>query len=278
MFEGHCMILKKTIKAMLMILCSTMYLVADESLNHRSKAVEIIGSIGESNFMHACSENIQIKMDVMITPSIMKLGHEPASQKYQDLGMQAQLAVGIPQKICLSIKKVDQASPIALLIGAVAESDAIYVNEEKLDKRIYGAVSCALHHEAVHVKYHDKMADSLLELIMLTCGTIGVFFVLKSFNVVAWRKTLSLMTALGLNLCTSNGYHHFMERRADIEGHYATQCALCVREHAQVRKELFEVENSPLKDNGYLWACDLEKIAQDLGDKKCAYHSDQLQS
>ncbi|OGB86198.1 hypothetical protein A3J41_00410 [candidate division TM6 bacterium RIFCSPHIGHO2_12_FULL_38_8] len=63
-----------------------------------------------------------------------------------------------------------------------------------------------------------------------------------------------------------------MERRADVEGHYATQCSSCVREHAQNRKRLFEEENNPLKNQGYLWANDLEKIAQDLGDKKCAYH------
>ena len=185
-------------------------------------------------------------------------------------------ALGIPQDRHLPIKKLNPASPVAPLVGAIAESDAIYVNEEKMDKAAYGATRCALFHESVHAKYHDKAVDGMMECVVLIGGSVATNSALKALNINAWRKRISCMVALGLDMYTTFAFSSFKERRADIEGHYATQCSSCVLEHADRRKQLFEVENSPLKDNGYVWAAELEKIAQDLGDKKCAYHSEQL--
>ena len=100
--------------------------------------------------------------------------------------------------------------------------------------------------------------------LIKACKPKGRFRLLHCLGVV--------ISSLGASFLASKSYHHFMERRADIEGHYATQCATCVTESAERRARLFEEENSHFKDNGYLWADDLFKIANDLKDKKCAYH------
>ena len=83
-----------------------------------------------------------------------------------------------------------------------------------------------------------------------------------------------IAAGLGTSSFISTKYDRFRERRADIEGHYATQCFRCVEESSAHRKQSFEQENNPLKNNGYLWTTDLEKIAQDLktDNKLCIFH------
>ena len=264
----------KSIKKFIFLLSFTACFVQPyESFNQKTWPAKIMGFIGQSSLMHAYSTHIQTKIDKVTTQLIFHYGNEPASQKYQELGMAAQFAVGISKEHHLPIKKINLESPLARAVGAIAEAGAIYVNEEKLDKRTYGQNYAGLCHEAVHVKYHDKSVDALLEVVGFIGTAIGTYAVLKALNVVAWRKRLSFVVACGLTVYASSKYSHFQEQRADIEGHYATQCSSCVFEHAQLRKQLFEKENSPLKNSGYLYCAGLEKIAQDLGDKKCAYHS-----
>ncbi|MCX5924323.1 MAG: hypothetical protein NTZ68_02780, partial [Candidatus Dependentiae bacterium] len=74
----------------------------------------------------------------------------------------------------------------------------------------------------------------------------------------------------------------FMERRADIQGMYATQCSSCIRKEIQERKNRIMKDCPDLPVDfleylsnleGYLTPAELEQIAQDLGDKKCAYHN-----
>ena len=68
------------------------------------------------------------------------------------------------------------------------------------------------------------------------------------------------------------------ERRADIDGLYAAACAPCAYETAADRKKKFEVENNPLRFNGYLLPDEITKIADDLNaqGKWCAHHKEQI--
>jgi|GEM_PF-2484950 len=260
-------------KLFLMMTFFSSFLVADDQfLNHKTLFNQVMNFVGESDFIHSCSKNIQTKIDEITTAQMFDLGDEPASEKYQELGRQAQFKVGIPEDRHLPIKKLNPTSPLGELAGAIAEADAIYVNEDKFDKRAFGAVHCMLCHESIHVKYNDKVVDQIIEIIVLIGASVGTFLILKTFDVRVLRKTLSLVVGFSLSSYVTSQYHHFMECRADTEGHYATQCSSCVREHGARRAVLFEKEDCPLKYNGYLWAQDLEKIAQGLGDKKCAHH------
>lgn len=263
------MIFKKTFLSLLFM---APYLVADESFNQKTSFSEIMNSIGESKFIDGYSKHIQKKIDQVIHHKIMNYGDELASQKYQELGFLAQSAVGISQNNHLPIKKINPDSLIANSVAAIAESDAIYVNEKMLDARTYGAMYSALCHEAIHVKYHDKSVDQLLELSVLIGSSMAMFLVLQSLNFVTWPKSLSFMIGLGFSSYTSFEYRCFMERRADIEGHYATKCSSCVLEHAQLRKILLEEGSDLLINSGYLSFKDLEQMAQDLGNEKCSYH------
>lgn len=259
-------------KIIFLLSLSACFVQPSESFNQKTWPAKIMGFIGQSSQMHAYSTHIQTNIDKLTTQLMLRYGNEPASQKYQELGTQAQFAVGIPKEHHLPIKKMNLDSPFTKMVGAIAEAGAIYVNEEKLDKRTHGQNYAALCHEAVHAKYHDKAVDSMSEMVGFIGTAIGTHAVLKTLNVVAWRKRLSFVVACGLTGYASSKYSHFREQRADIEGHYATQCSSCVFEHAQLRKQLFEKENNPLKNSGYLCFADLEKIAQNLGDKKCSYH------
>ena len=251
------------------------FIHASEPLNQKTWFAHSMELIGKSSFMEFCSKNIQTKIDQASTRKFVNIGDEPASTKYQEMGSQAQFALGIAQDRHVSVKKLNQALCMASLVKALAEADAIYVNEERMNEVSYGTARSSMFHEAVHVKYHDKMADTMIEDIGIIGGSIVLNTALKALNITAWRKRTSFMVALGLTTYASLSYRHFMERRADIEGHKATQCSSCVSESASRRKQSFEEKNSPLKDNGYLWSAELEKIAQNFGDKKCAYHSEQ---
>ncbi len=261
-------------KLIALLLCSVSPILTINQLNQETLSAKIVGKIGQSNLIHYYSKNICTKMCGYVQ-KLFQYGDEPASEKYQALGKQAQCAVCVAKHRQLPIRKLNTASPLAPLVGAITEPNAIYINEEKMEQRTYGTAYCTLCHEAVHVKYADNAASDLFPLAAFGLTWFGGCAALKALNIVRLRKTASFAVAVALCYYVGMQYKQFMEKRADIEGHYATQCSSCVREHAQNRKRLFEDEHCPLKDNGYLWANDLEKIAQDLGDKKCAYHIEQ---
>ncbi len=259
-------------KIIILFLCGVSSVLTCEPLNQQTWAGKLLGKIGESSPVHYYSKEISTKMCGYVQ-GLYLYGDEPASKTYQDIGERAQCALCIAKHRQLPIKKLNQASPHAPFVGAVAEANAVFVNEEKMNQRTHGGVYCVMCHEAVHVKYADNAVSDLLPLGVFILAWIGGCKVLKACNITRLRKTTSLAVALVLSSYAVMQYKHFMERRADIEGHYATQCSSCVRESAQNRKRSFEEENNPLRDMGYLWANDLEKIAKDLGDKKCSYHN-----
>jgi hypothetical protein len=269
--------LKKQKLCMWLLLVSVYSLHSEES--HPSLLGNMMERIGTSRLMNLFSTGIQKKIDTHLTNRIYGLGDEPASSEYQQLGKEAQDVLGIAVNRQLPIKKIPSTSMIYGLVGAIAPSDAIYVNEDKFNKTTYGARRCGLIHEAVHAKYHDTATDTALELGTLSLGAMVAYAFIKAIKPQGRYKILG---ALGLGVATltvsyvsSLKFHHYMEHRADVKGHYASQCHVCVQEAAVRRREIFEVQNHALKDNGYLWAEQLEKIANDLKqqNKVCTVHS-----
>ena len=283
----------KSIKNIKFLLAFTACLAqASEPLNQKTWFSQAIDSIGQSSFMHAYSKHVQTKID-SVMHSIQNYGDQPASSRYQELGSQAQCALCTPQEHHLPVKKFNETSRVATLFPAVAESDAIYANENMLDKKTYGSQRSTMFHEATHTKYHDSAVGGILKQAGFWGGTIGTYSALKYCNVVRLRKSLSCTAGLTLMLYTAIKYKYFMEHRADIQGHYATQCSSCVNEEIENRKLLLKENHNACKElhavsptiaqfldkpelpYGYLTRAELQQIAQDLGDKKCAYHSDQ---
>ncbi len=209
----------------------------------------------------------------------IKFGNESASQQYIDLGKEAQDSVGIPQERQVPIKSFFKNMPFfGQFAGAVAEPDAICVNEEKLNQQTYGARRFAMFHEAVHEKYNDLSVDAIVELVAMIVFMVGAHKLIKAIKPKGRFKALHVIAVIaagfvGGSICSSY-YHKFFERRADTQGIWAAACHKCAQEVADRRRVSFEQEKNPLRYKGYLWANDFEQIAQELQNqgKLCSHH------
>ena len=192
---------------------------------------EVVGSMTQSKTMYRFNEWLASHQNPEETPST------PASSEFQKMGAEAQDAVGIPKErqVPINEKSLENAD-------GQAEYDKICMNKENFLKKIvscYGYKRCLLHHEAIHIKYNDRA---------------------------------SMMPAAKLDALTGSSLlkkqSHYCERRADIEGCYATECSACVQDYADIANK------TSLKDKGYLSIEELEAISRDLKqqNKLCPYH------
>lgn len=252
-------------------------LTAHTSLPHTTILERIAARIGRLHIVHLFENHVQSRINQPFN-AFKGLDDRLADSHYQQLGKEGQEKVGIPQYRQVPIKKIFSHSPFIKIAGAIAEPDAIYVNEIKLKERPYGAQRCALFHEAVHKKYHDVSLWNLLENSSLIGCYLAGRYICKKFQ---WQQTDPMrrriflaLTSLVLTAVVTKKYQLFMERRADIEGHYATACYQCVEESLANRKMSFTIDNNPLRYNGYLWPEELQIIADDLRtqQKLCKFH------
>lgn len=272
------MINRSTSKLCMLSLLAFSQTVLSNPLDEKTLLHKLMGAIAQTAPVRLFNKHIATKVS-HYKQLALKYGDEDAAAGYQDLSKEAQSALGIPEEHHIPTKKFDPECIMAKFAGAVAEPDAIYVNEEKLDQREYGDQRTALFHEAVHTKYNDMSMDLLLEFTALCTASYGAHRGIKSTKTPGRFKILHgiavMLTGLVAADATSTQFGKFIERRADIEGHYATQCSTCVQESADHRRQIFEHDDNLLKNNGYLWAQDLESIAQalDQQQQKCDYHN-----
>lgn len=280
-------------KKLLSFLLSFSLLQASDSLNQKSWTLGIMDKVCTSKAMNLYSKYIQRNID-RAWYFVFGFGSVPASEKYQNMAIEAQKASGMSLDKVLPVFKLN---PNALLTNAVlafAGSNAIYINEENMDKKTYGAARSTLFHEAVHVKNNDASVLGLCRQIGFWGCFGGTCAALKVSNFVKYRKSLSLLAGLVACYNTSSQYVQLMEKRADTQGHYLTNCSTCVRDNIQDKfnqyNDLAKIAvNDPILQKyypngipavedaecsrGYLHCDQLEKIAQALGCKKCQYHS-----
>lgn len=136
-----------------------------------------------------------------------------------------------------------------------------------------------LFHEAIHKKYNDLSFYEILSTLSFLTSASCTYALLKQIHTIyskPWyvRWGITFLSGQIAIFLTCLKFQKFTERRADIEGCYASGCYICVRNLALARKRLFEEEYNPLKNNGYLFYDELEKIAQELEQeaKICEYH------
>jgi len=276
---------------------------ASNPMYKKSFFSKALGRMAQSEIVHRLNSSIA---------SSIKPSGKPASSEFQKLGKEAQYAVGIPEKKHAPIREksyeIDGPSAEAL-------EEAIYINKNTFENNEtpYGVNRCNLYHEAVHIKYHDAIFPDLLRLATRLTTSICAPFLVKMFKPQGKWKILYLVSVfpgdfVGKQLAKKykQYYKQYYERRADIEGHYATQCHICVSDKARdIRGALstahktLEMINSSrnrevLKNNKellkykriceefiknkakayYLSADDNEKIANDLKqeNKICYFH------
>ncbi len=207
------------------------------------------------------------------------MGNEPASVEYQILGKEVQDAVGIPFHYQIPIKKIPYDSVIYDMWTAIALPYALYVNEEVLNDQSPGARRCTLLRQAIHKKYNDNSLTSLVSLSTLLASSLLSYKGIR-YRWPDQRRLIPAVIAplIGFTMygVISLQFLLYQEKRADIEGHYAAQCYVCVQESATQRRHQTATKPlNPLLQEGYLRATDVEKIAQDLEGqhKLCAYHA-----
>ena len=101
-------------------------------IDRQSLIGKALGWISKTRAVGFFEKHIQTKINQFAQKS-MGYGDEPASDMYQALGKEAQNGVGIPLDQQVPIKRLNPESAIVKLLkpGALAEPNAIFVNEER---------------------------------------------------------------------------------------------------------------------------------------------------
>lgn len=248
-------------------------------LSNTSFIARMFDAIGQSRVMRIFNDKVQAQLHVNILHKIMPCD-SGVSSGYQALGLEAQSAIGIPKDKQLPIKKLSEQHPLAAFAGAIAEPDAIYVNEKRLQNVAYGVRRFAMFHEAVHVLHNDMATDQVIEL----CGyaTIAPFvYRLLSINNYALPVKIvgSFVTATAINILLETRFLKFVERRADCIALERINCAQCVKETIDRRRESITKENNPLWVKGYIMPDEMEVVERHYRsqNKFCEYHSNKKQ-
>lgn len=256
-----------------------------QTLNQKGFIGKTLAAMATSDMMHRYNEFL--KTDLQIAG-------DPASEIFQALSKEAQTAVGIPAERHVPIRNV------AGLDGGMAAVNAIEVGEECYSQHAYGVKRCDMFHETIHIKYHDFAFSTVPFFGSLFGIPLATKLIIKPQGIFNLLYLPSLVAGCFLGRAVLSKFYAYRERRADIEGHYATQCHVCVTEKAeQVRNMVDDLNNaidileakSDLNENetmaldmakdfikrkkGYLSADENEIIAADLKrDKKiCVFHA-----
>jgi hypothetical protein len=199
-------------------------------LNQKGIIGKLLAAIATSSAMH--------RFNQCFTKRIPLQGI-PASEAMQALGKEAQIAVGIPADRQVPIQYVSE-----LDASATAETNAIIIGNEFIhDKTAYGVKRCNMFHEAVHIKYHDHVFNGVL----FSCSFLGIPFATKMFVRPRGKLKLLYLSAVlagyYVGRAIQGQFENYRERRADIEGHYATQCHKCVAEKVEDVRNTYELAN-----------------------------------
>jgi hypothetical protein len=198
-----------------------------ESLNKKTLFDRVVGSMAQSKPMN--------QFNSWIASGFILRG-TPASPEFQKMGADAQIAVGIPAERQVPIRFLE---PEDEHDGGLAQAEAIYLYKDTFDNAdtSYGVNRCIIHHEAVHIKYNDEMAIAPFLATGLMSGPV-LTKLIKPDGKLNILYPLSMIAGVLAGRWLAGKYlTSYCERRADIEGHYATQCSTCVQESANNLKE-----------------------------------------
>jgi hypothetical protein len=197
-------------------------------LNQKGIIGNMLAFIATSKAMHCYNQ---------FCAKIIPLQGTPAPEAVQVLGKEAQIAVGIPADRHVPIQYIPE-----LNCSAVAGVNAIIIGNEFInDETAYGVKRCNMFHEAVHIKYHDDMFNGIL----FPCSLLGAPLATKMLVKPEGKLKLLYLPALVIGHYAGRAiqgkFENYRERRADIEGHYATQCYKCVTEKTEDIRGTYEL-------------------------------------
>lgn len=156
--------------------------------------------------------------------NMKRVALEPASSEWQQLAEEAQRALGIPK---------DRHVPIlfdAKRDGGMATSYAVLIGE--YEDSSYGAKRCDVFHEYSHTKHHDLSCQTPVLLTPLLSTPLLCKLLVNPQGRYKLLYLVFLIAGYYVGKLLQDNHANYYERRADIEGHYATQCHICVTEKA----------------------------------------------
>lgn len=213
-------------------LLATTAVHTEAPLNKKTLFDRVIGSVAQSGPIN--------KLNSFIASHI-ELQGPPARPEFQKIGADAQTAVGIPTGRQVPIREFEDMADGA----AIAEFEAIYLSTDHFnctdEKKVsYGVKRSDIHHEAVHIKYNDNLGFTLISPKTGTLSALLLTTMLKPQGKFKLLYPIPMIVGLFASKWLSTKYRDYCERRADIEGHYATQCSACVHEKAEDVREALE--------------------------------------
>jgi len=255
------------------LLCIAFFNNAQSALKDKSILGSVLDTFSGSGAVYLIEKYILGPIN-NITYKMTDLGQASASEEYQLLGKEAQDALKIPEEKQIPIRKIAPTSLMSEVIPvAFSMTDAMYFNEKKLKDALLGVKRAGAFVEAVHKKYNHGVAQFILGLGSIILSPILTYKVLGQLQL---NKKMKIPGALASIICASiiaKGYQNYCFRRSDIEGHYATECHLCVQESAEYRQNSPKQELVPFTNNP-LGKIELDKIIEDLKsqNKSCKHH------
>lgn len=197
-------------------------------LNQKGIMGSILSAIATSDLMHRYNQ---------FFAKAFPLEGVCASQEVQTLAKEAQTALGIPADRQVPIQYVAD-----LDASAIARPNAIFVGRELVnDKVVYGIKRCNMFHEAVHIKYHDYTFNSVFYFGSLLGVPLANKLLINPQGKLKLVYLPMLVAGHYLGRAMQRKFEKYRERRADIEGHYATQCHQCVTEKAEDIRKTYEL-------------------------------------
>ena len=222
----------------LLILANTIVCAQNEgsqTLNQKGFIGKALAAMATSNVMHRWNE---------MCGRWMNNSGSPASEELQKLAKEAQTAVGIPEERHVPVRVTDGPD----VDGAMADRKAIYVSKYVDDSDyLYGTKRCTLFHESVHIKYHDMSCSMIPTMAGFFGAPILTRALIKPQGRLKLLYPISMIAGFYSGRIVQKKYRDYYERRADIEGHYATGCHVCVSEHAGELRNTLDYINQGLE-------------------------------
>lgn len=275
-------------------LCMQKLINTNLPLMQKSFVEKMLDGLGKSRIMTRYNKQLGQQHDHLYYNTPL------ASDYLQQLGSKAQTKVGIPKKRQVALKNIrDKYNATYKYICldeyeiSLEHFDFAQEKRPKIKPKKYGPLHYTLLHEATHIKYNDHAAITLITTphTLLSSPLMSCLQVL--YCTLISRLSGTTPTSIPHTSITSTSTAHnsdinpeqtnfqkklltFIERRADIESLYATDCHICASQKAHaLRNDLLEHHRMVSLCQNAILNLSSKLNNQELSDK-LRYHQDQL--
>ncbi len=234
----------------------------------------MLANVAQSKIVNTLNQGLAHFDRAGLDRGAQKNGVQDACEQLKELGRKAQEEVGVTQKRIVPIKQ--KAIPPSEAVAAIASFGFIMVNSGHLNQARYSSIRHMLYHEAIHIKYNDRVMIGIVGLFACMGALPAVKAVLnksKGGSELLDHQVAQLLIGCTVGYvalkCVNATYGKYCEHRADIEGFYVTKCYQCVRENAEDKaKTLHFVQN--ILDNKTIHSSKQQNLTDEQKEKRAS--------